>query len=139
MPSLLSAHSHRTEIVSDLFYKSGECESSGLLLTVVVVLDYLQATFFTTYVLSSGWASLSCEVIQLFALLCNVFRKFILGIKEEPSNCALTFPHHTEIPRLLLFGLIGFTCSVMAPLILPFLLVYFFLAFLVYRNQVSFV
>ncbi|XWS25467.1 hypothetical protein CRYUN_Cryun27aG0070700 [Craigia yunnanensis] len=95
-----------------------------------------QATFFTTYVLSSGWASLSCEVIQLFALLCNVFRKFILRIKEEPSNCALTFPHHTEIPRLLLFGLIGFTCSVMAPLILPFLLVYFFLAFLVYRNQI---
>ncbi|XP_022723345.1 CSC1-like protein RXW8 isoform X4 [Durio zibethinus] len=95
-----------------------------------------QATFFTTYVLSSGWASLSCEVIQLFALLCNVFRKFILRIKEEPSNCALTFPHHTEIPRLLLFGLLGFTCSIMAPLILPFLLVYFFLAFLVYRNQI---
>ncbi|XP_022772944.1 CSC1-like protein RXW8 isoform X2 [Durio zibethinus] len=95
-----------------------------------------QATFFTTYVLSSGWASLSCEVIQLFALLCNVFRKFILRIEDDPSNCALTFPHHTEIPRLLLFGLIGFTCSVMAPLILPFLLVYFFLAFLVYRNQI---
>ncbi|XVE70247.1 hypothetical protein DITRI_Ditri10aG0057200 [Diplodiscus trichospermus] len=97
-----------------------------------------QATFFTTYVLSSGWASLSCEVIQLFALLCNMFRKLILRNKEEPSNYALTFPYHTEIPRLLLFGLIGFTCSVMAPLILPFLLVYFFLAFLVYRNQVRF-
>ncbi|KAK6245870.1 CSC1/OSCA1-like [Theobroma cacao] len=95
-----------------------------------------QATFFTTYVLSSGWASLSCEVIQLFALLCNAFRKFILRSKEEPSNCTLTFPHHTEIPRLLLFGLLGFTCSVMAPLILPFVLVYFFLAFLVYRNQI---
>ncbi|XVE95083.1 hypothetical protein REPUB_Repub02eG0065600 [Reevesia pubescens] len=95
-----------------------------------------QATFFTTYVLSSGCASLSCKVMQPFALLCNLFRKFILRIKEEPSNCALTFPHHIEIPRLLLFGLIGFTCSVMAPLILPFLLVYFFLAFLVYRNQI---
>ncbi|XVE55698.1 hypothetical protein DITRI_Ditri03aG0179200 [Diplodiscus trichospermus] len=96
-----------------------------------------QATFFTTYVLSSGWASLSCEVIQLFALLCNVFSKFILRSKEEASSyCALNFPHHTEIPRLLLFGLLGFTCSVMAPLILPFLLVYFFLAFLVYRNQI---
>ncbi|XVF36475.1 hypothetical protein REPUB_Repub19eG0061700 [Reevesia pubescens] len=95
-----------------------------------------QATFFTTYVLTSGWASLSCELMQPFALLCNVIRKFILRIKEEPSNCALTFPHHTEIPRLLLFGLIGFTCSVLAPLILPFLLVYFFLSFLVYRNQI---
>ncbi|KAH1121756.1 hypothetical protein J1N35_004916 [Gossypium stocksii] len=96
-----------------------------------------QATFFTTYVLTSGWASLSCEVIQLFPLLCNGFRRFILRRQEGPcSNHALTFPHHTEIPRLLLFGLLGFTCSIMAPLILPFLLVYFFLAFLVYRNQI---
>ncbi|KHG29773.1 Membrane protein [Gossypium arboreum] len=96
-----------------------------------------QATFFTTYVLTSGWASLSFEVIQLFPLLCNGFRRFILRRQEEPcSNHALTFPHHTEIPRLLLFGLLGFTCSIMAPLILPFLLVYFFLAFLVYRNQI---
>ncbi|OMO70955.1 hypothetical protein COLO4_28430 [Corchorus olitorius] len=95
-----------------------------------------QNTFFITYVLTSGWASLACEVIQLFPLLCNVLRKFILRTKEEPLSWALTFPYHTEIPRLLLFGLIGFTCSVMAPLILPFLLVYFFLAFLVYRNQI---
>ncbi|GMJ02548.1 hypothetical protein like AT1G10090 [Hibiscus trionum] len=96
-----------------------------------------QATFFTTYVLTSGWASLSCEVIQLFPFFCNWFKRFILRKQEEPcSSTALTFPHHTEIPRLLLFGLLGFTCSIMAPLILPFLLVYFFLAFLVYRNQI---
>ncbi|KAA3476559.1 CSC1-like protein RXW8 [Gossypium australe] len=94
-----------------------------------------QATFFTTYVLSSGWASLSCEIMQPFPLICNFFRKFILRTKVEPSSCALTFPHHTEIPRLLLFVHIGFTCSIMAPLILPCLLVFFFLAFLVYRNQ----
>ncbi|KAG4193969.1 hypothetical protein ERO13_A06G026932v2 [Gossypium hirsutum] len=95
-----------------------------------------QATFFTTYVLSSGWASLSCEIMQPFLLICNFFRKFILRTKVEPSSCALPFPHHTEIPRLLLFVHIGFTCSIMAPLILPFLLVFFFLAFLVYRNQI---
>ncbi|KAL4271436.1 hypothetical protein GQ457_13G009320 [Hibiscus cannabinus] len=96
-----------------------------------------QATFFTTYVLTSGWASLSAEVIQLFPFLCNWFNRFILRKHEEPcSGSALTFPHHTEIPRLLLFGLLGFTCAIMAPLILPPLLVYFFLAFLVYRNQI---
>ncbi|KAL4332852.1 hypothetical protein GQ457_07G024680 [Hibiscus cannabinus] len=95
-----------------------------------------QATFFTTYVLSSGWASVACELIQLFSLVWNFFRKFILRNKEEPTNIALTFPHHTEIPRMLLFGLLGFTLAILAPLILPFLLVYFFLAFLVYRNQI---
>ncbi|GLT62968.1 hypothetical protein SLA2020_355680 [Shorea laevis] len=95
-----------------------------------------QATFFMTYVLSSGWASLACEVIQLFALLCNMIKKFIFRMKDDSPDAVYSFPHHTEIPRVLLFGLIGFTCSVMAPLILPFLLGYYFLAYLVYRNQI---
>ncbi|THG07090.1 hypothetical protein TEA_022511 [Camellia sinensis var. sinensis] len=93
-----------------------------------------QATFFMTYILSSGWASLSFELLQPYALLCNLFYKFILRNKEDP--CTLSFPYHTKIPRVLLLGFLGFTYSIMAPLILPFLPVYFFLAYLVYRNQV---
>ncbi|VAH95809.1 CSC1-like protein RXW8 isoform X2 [Triticum aestivum] len=94
----------------------------------------LQATFFTTYVLTSGWASLSSEVMQLFGLIWNFVRKYILRMKED-SDFILSFPYHTELPKVLLFGLLGFTCSVLAPLILPFLLLYFFLAYIVYRNQ----
>lgn len=91
-----------------------------------------------TYVLTSGWASLACELMQLFPLSINMFKKFILRNKEDCSDDLMTFPYHTEVPRVLLFGLIGFTCAIMAPLILPFLLVYFFMAYLVYRNQVTF-
>ncbi|GFP91718.1 CSC1-like protein rxw8 [Phtheirospermum japonicum] len=94
------------------------------------------ATFFMTYVLTSGWASLSVELIQPFPLLCNLFYRFILRNKDDSSYGTYTFPYHTEVPRVLLFGLLGFTCSILAPLILPFLLVYFVLAFLVYRNQI---
>lgn len=97
----------------------------------------LQATFFMTYVLTSGWASLASEIMQPYALLCNFFHKYIIRKKDEPSNGTLSFPYHTEIPRVLLFGFLGFMYSLMAPLILPFLLVYFFLASLVYRNQVN--
>ncbi|XP_057469237.1 CSC1-like protein RXW8 isoform X4 [Actinidia eriantha] len=95
-----------------------------------------QATFFMTYVLTSGWASLSSEIMQPYMLLCNFFNKFILRNNDDPSNGTLSFPYHTEIPRVLLFGFLGFTYSLLAPLILPFLLVYFFLANLVYRNQI---
>ncbi|GAV58004.1 DUF221 domain-containing protein/RSN1_TM domain-containing protein [Cephalotus follicularis] len=95
-----------------------------------------QASFFMTYVLSSGWASLSCEVMQLFPLLCNMFKTFVLRMKGDSYDGTLSFPYHTEIPKVLLFGLLGFTCSIMAPLIIPFLLMYFFLAYLVYRNQI---
>ncbi|EXC22422.1 putative membrane protein [Morus notabilis] len=95
-----------------------------------------QASFFLTYVLSSGWASLACEVMQLFPLLCNLIKRVILRIKSDSPDAALSFPYHTEIPRLLLFGFLGFTCSILVPLILPFLLVYFVLAYFVYRNQI---
>uniref|UniRef100_A0ACD5W9L0 Uncharacterized protein n=1 Tax=Avena sativa TaxID=4498 RepID=A0ACD5W9L0_AVESA len=94
----------------------------------------LQATFFTTYVLTSGWASLSSELMQLFGLIWNFVRKYILR-KKGDSDLIFSFPYHTELPKVLLFGLLGFTCSVLAPLILPFLLIYFFLAYVVYRNQ----
>ncbi|KAF3319750.1 CSC1-like protein RXW8 [Carex littledalei] len=93
-----------------------------------------QATFFITYVLTSGWASLSSEVMQLFGLIWNLIRKYILGREEDPIAVP-SFPYHTEVPKLLLFGLLGFTCSILAPLILPFLLIYFFLGYVVYRNQ----
>ncbi|XP_077233942.1 hyperosmolality-gated Ca2+ permeable channel 2.1-like [Tasmannia lanceolata] len=94
-----------------------------------------QATFFITYVLTSGWASLSSEVMQLFSLICNLFYRFILRSKED-LDWIPSFPYHTEVPKVLLFGLLGFTCSILAPLILPFLLVYFLLGYVVYRNQI---
>nr|XP_019069214.1 CSC1-like protein RXW8 isoform X1 [Solanum lycopersicum] len=97
---------------------------------------HIYATFFMTYVLTSGWASLSCELMQPFGLLCNLFYMFILRNKDVTTYGTLTFPYHTEVPRILLFGLFGFVYSTLSPLILPFLLVYFSLAYLVYRNQI---
>ncbi|KAF7069977.1 hypothetical protein CFC21_075541 [Triticum aestivum] len=94
-----------------------------------------QTTFFITYVLTSGWASLSSELMQLFGLIYNFIIKYVLRMKEDIAFVP-TFPYHTEIPKVMLFGLLGFSCSVLAPLILPFLLVYFFLGYVVYRNQV---
>lgn len=43
--------------------------------------------------------------------------------------------YHREIPRILFFGLLGITYFFLAPLILPFLLVYFFLAYIIFKNQ----
>ncbi|XP_010553667.1 PREDICTED: CSC1-like protein RXW8 isoform X2 [Tarenaya hassleriana] len=94
-----------------------------------------QASFFMTYVFTSGWASLACEIMQPIALIWNLVAKLIVK-NQDDSYVTLRFPYHTEIPRLLLFGLLGFTNSVLAPLILPFLLIYFSLAYLIYKNQI---
>lgn len=93
-----------------------------------------QAILFMTYIMTSGWASLSVELLQPFMLLVNLFSRYILKRETSPKGM-LSFPYHTELPRVLLFGLIGLTCSVLAPLITPFLLAYYILAYLVYRNQ----
>lgn len=93
-----------------------------------------QATFFMTYVLTSGWASLCSELVQVFSLIWTFFMRHILRREDDP-DWVPTFPYHTEVPRVLIFGLLGFTCSILAPLILPFLLVYFILGYVVYRNQ----
>ena len=76
--------------------------------------------------------------MQPMALIWNLVAKAVSKNKDE-SYETLRFPYHTEIPRLLLFGLLGFTNSVIAPLILPFLLIYFFLAYLIYKNQVLYI
>ncbi|GJN23469.1 hypothetical protein PR202_gb11119 [Eleusine coracana subsp. coracana] len=94
-----------------------------------------QATFFITYVLTSGWASLCSEILQVYNLVYNFFSKFICCCHQDPEY-VYSFPYHTEVPKVLLFNLLGFTFSIMAPLILPFLLVYFCLGYLVYRNQI---
>ncbi|GAU31141.1 hypothetical protein TSUD_315650 [Trifolium subterraneum] len=103
---------------------------TGYLPSVILV------TFFTTYVLSSGWAALGFEIMQPSALFWNWFQRLVLCSREDTYNGFLRFPYHTEVPRVLLFGFLGFTCSILAPLILPFLLFYFFLAYIVYRNQI---
>lgn len=112
--------------------------SSSLLLPSCQVISLLvlilQATFFITYVLT-GWVGLCSEIMQIFALIYTFVRRYICQLDDDPQLVP-TFPYHTEIPKVLLYSLLGFTCSILAPLILPFLLVYFCLGYVVYRNQV---
>lgn len=99
--------------------------------------DFMQATFFITYVLSSGWTSLALELIQIVPLIWISFQRYIMRYKDDAQAGPMSFPYHTETPRILLFSFLGFTCSILSPLIMPFLLVYFFLGYIVYKNQVS--
>ncbi|XP_076905362.1 hyperosmolality-gated Ca2+ permeable channel 2.1-like [Bidens hawaiensis] len=105
------------------------------LATLLAELIPRQASFFMTYVMTSGWSGLSFELLQPVPLVGNWLFKCVL-MKDEDFVRPITFAFHTEVTRVLLFGLLGFTFCILAPLILPFLLVYFCFAFLVYRNQI---
>ncbi|KAJ9147582.1 hypothetical protein P3X46_029726 [Hevea brasiliensis] len=93
-----------------------------------------QASFFISYVVTSGWTSLSSELFRLIPLLCRFIRKLCArrnGNKFEVP----AIPYYSEIPTVLFFGLLGVTYFFLAPLILPFLLIYFCLGYIIFRNQ----
>nr|XP_027095339.1 CSC1-like protein HYP1 isoform X2 [Coffea arabica] len=93
-----------------------------------------QASFFIAYVVTSGWTSTTLELFRLIPLICSLIRKCFSGnTNNELKDPA--FPYHGVLPRVLFFGLLGITYFFLAPLILPFLLVYFCLAYTIYSNQ----
>ncbi|KAK7271808.1 hypothetical protein RJT34_28016 [Clitoria ternatea] len=93
-----------------------------------------QASFFIAYVVTSGWTTIASELFQLTKLLSN-FLSRIFGKNGDVDFEPPSIPYHSEIPRIRLFGLLGVTYFILAPLILPFLLVYFCLGYIIFRNQ----
>ncbi|KAK7381278.1 hypothetical protein VNO78_33849 [Psophocarpus tetragonolobus] len=93
-----------------------------------------QASFFIAYVVTSGWTTIASELFQLTTLISNfISRTFCRNSDEEFEPPSI--PYHSEIPRIRLFGLLGVTYFILAPLILPFLLIYFCLGYIIFRNQ----
>lgn len=95
----------------------------------------LQASFFIAYVVTSGWTSVSTELFRIIPFFGSLITKPCKSPDDEFE--VPPFPYYRDIPRLLFFGLLGITYFFLAPLILPFLLIYFCLAYIIYRNQVS--
>ncbi|XWS30226.1 hypothetical protein CRYUN_Cryun24cG0098700 [Craigia yunnanensis] len=95
-----------------------------------------QASFFIAYVVTSGWTSLSSELFRLIPLLYSFMKRLFAG-KDDDDFEIPSIPYHSEIPSVLFFELLGVTYFFLAPLILPFLLVYYCLGYIIYRNQTN--
>ncbi|XP_065856171.1 CSC1-like protein HYP1 [Euphorbia lathyris] len=94
-----------------------------------------QASFFISYVVTSGWTRLSSELFQLIPLVCS-FVKRLRSKGDDDDEFEVPFiPYYREIPSVLFFGLLGVTYFFLAPLILPFVLIYFCLGYIIFRNQ----
>ncbi|KAJ6312157.1 hypothetical protein OIU77_013832 [Salix suchowensis] len=93
-----------------------------------------QASFFISYVVTSGWTSTTSELARIFPLICHLTTKWCSKSRDEEIEVP-SIPYHKDIPRILFFGLLGITYFFLAPLILPFLLVYLCLSYMIFRNQ----
>lgn len=105
---------------------------------LIVAMFIWQSDFFITYILSDGLSGFSLEALQLWLLLWHFIKShtFSRNAKQEPL--LFTFPYYRVIPIISLAVLIGMVYAVIAPLLLPFLIVYFVLGYVVWVNQVRF-
>lgn len=87
-----------------------------------------------------GWAAIAGEILRLKPLVIFHLKNMFL-VKTERDREKATNPGSVDFPETLpslqLYFLLGLVYAVVTPILLPFILVFFAFAYLVYRHQVS--
>ncbi|XP_068305762.1 CSC1-like protein At1g32090 [Pyrus communis] len=98
-----------------------------------------KATFFITYIMVDGWAGIAAEILRLKRLVIFHLKNMFL-VKTERDRIKATDPGSVDFPETLptlqLYFLLGIVYAVITPILLPFILVFFAFAYLVYRHQI---
>ncbi|XP_074334763.1 CSC1-like protein At3g54510 isoform X2 [Apium graveolens] len=96
-----------------------------------------QADFFMTYILTSGLSGFSLEILQPGLLVLNYIKLHTWGRGKNKNPYLYSLPYYRIIPFICLFILIGMVYAVVAPLLLPFLIGYFALGYVVFIHQIQ--
>lgn len=99
----------------------------------------MKATFFITYIMVDGWAGLAGEILRLKPLIFYHLKNTFLVKTEKDREEAMdpgSLGFDTGEPQIQLYFLIGLVYAVVTPLLLPFILIFFAFAFVVFRHQV---
>ncbi|KAL8170556.1 hypothetical protein V2J09_022360 [Rumex salicifolius] len=99
----------------------------------------MKATFFITYIMVDGWAGIAGEILRLKPLVIYHLKNMFL-VKTERDRERAMYPGSVDypetLPSLQLYFLLGLVYSTVTPILLPFIIVFFMLAYLVYRHQI---
>ncbi|KAJ0682071.1 putative calcium-dependent channel, 7TM region phosphate [Helianthus annuus] len=99
----------------------------------------MKATFFITYIMVDGWSGTAGEILRLKPLIIYHLKNFFLVKTEKDREEAMdpgSIGFDTGEPQIQLYFLIGLIYAVVTPLLTPFILVFFALAYVVYRHQI---
>lgn len=100
----------------------------------------MKATFFITYIMVDGWAGVAGEILRLKPLIMYHLKNTFLVKTEKDREEAMdpgTLGFNTGEPQIQLYFLLGLVYAVVSPILLPFIIVFFALAYVVYRHQVN--
>lgn len=99
----------------------------------------MKATFFITYIMVDGWAGIAAEIVRLVPLVMFHIKNTFLVKTDRDREQAMdpgSLNFYTSEPRIQLYFLLGLVYSVVTPILLPFIIVFFAFAFMVFRHQV---
>lgn len=99
----------------------------------------MKATFFITYIMVDGWAGIAGEILMLKPLIVFHLKNFFLVKTEKDREEAMdpgSLGFNTGEPRIQLYFLLGLVYATVTPLLLPFIIVFFALSFVVFRHQI---
>jgi calcium permeable stress-gated cation channel len=100
----------------------------------------MKATFFITYVMVDGWAGVAGEILRLKPLVIFHLKNFFLVKTEKDREEAMdpgSIGFDSNEPQIQLYFLLGLVYAAVTPFLLPFILIFFGFAYIVYRHQVS--
>ncbi|GJN14299.1 hypothetical protein PR202_gb01104 [Eleusine coracana subsp. coracana] len=98
----------------------------------------MKATFFMSYIMVDGWAGVAAEVLRLKPLVMFHIKNTFLVRTEHDREQAMdpgSLDFYNYEPRLQLYFLLGLVYAAITPILLPFIIVFFSLAYLVFRHQ----
>lgn len=99
----------------------------------------MKATFFITYIMVDGWAGIAAEILRLVPLVIFHLRNFFL-VKTAQDRDEAMDPGYFRLalcePRVQFYFLLGLVYAVIAPILIPFIIVFFVFSYVVFRHQV---
>ncbi|XP_059300916.1 CSC1-like protein At4g02900 isoform X2 [Lycium ferocissimum] len=99
----------------------------------------MKATFFITFIMVDGWAGIAAEILRLVPLVMFHIKNTFLVKTEHDREQAMdpgSLNFSVAEPRLQLYFLLGLVYSVVTPILLPFIIVFFAFAYMVFRHQI---
>ncbi|CAM0905200.1 unnamed protein product [Alopecurus aequalis] len=99
----------------------------------------MKATFFMTYIMVDGWSGIAAEVLRLKPLVMFHIKNTFLVRTDQDREQAMdpgSLDFGSTEPRIQLYFLLGLVYAAVAPILLPFIIVFFSLAYLVFRHQI---
>lgn len=99
----------------------------------------MKATFFITFIMVDGWAGVAGEILRLKPLIIFHIKNSLMVKTEKDREEAMdpgSVGFNTGEPQIQLYFLLGLVYAVVTPILLPFIIVFFGLAYFVYRHQI---